>query len=181
MRLPPIDKPASWLGRLISLGMRRQLGKTVTPARVIYNRVPRMWNVSWALYRLQMQGLSLDPELALLVQTRAAMLNRCEFCEDMNKARAIQQKIGFQKFRDLDDAVSSPAFSEREKAALAFVEEATRNRAVPDAVFEELRKHFNEREIVEVTILNAVENFYNLLSIPLQIPSDGLQELAQRK
>ena len=77
MRIEPIDKPSSWLGRLMSFAMRRQLGKQITPSRVVYNRVPRMWNVSWALFRLEYQGFRISHELTLLIQTRAAMLNRC--------------------------------------------------------------------------------------------------------
>ena len=179
MRLDPIDKPSSSLGRLMSFAMRRQLGKTIMPARVIYNRVPRMWNVTWALLRLQLQGLRIDPSLRLLVQTRAGMLNRCEFCQDIAKAMAVQQRIGLEKFRDLDAFATSPAFSERERAALAFVDEATRHKTVNDATFENLRKHFDDREIVEITLMNALENFYNLLNIPLEIESDGLLEIAE--
>jgi alkylhydroperoxidase family enzyme len=181
MRLTPVDRPSSWLGRLLSFAIRRELGRTITPARVIYNRVPRMWNVSWALLRLQLRGLRLDPELRLLLQTRAAMLNRCEFCQDIAKALAVRQRIGLAKFRDLDAHATSPAFSERERAALAFVDEATRSREVSDATFEGLRKHFDEREIVEITIVNAVENFYNLLNVPLGIESDGLLALQQAR
>jgi alkylhydroperoxidase family enzyme len=175
MRLDPIDRPSSWLGRLMSFAMR----KTIMPARVIYNRVPRMWNVTWALLRLQLQGLRIEPSLRLLVQTRAGMLNRCEFCQDIAKAMAVRQKIGLEKFRDLDVFATSPAFSERERAALAFVDEATRHKTVSDAAFENLRKHFDDREIVEITLMNALENFYNLLNIPLEIESDGLLELAE--
>jgi alkylhydroperoxidase family enzyme len=181
MRLEPIDRPASFLGRLITFAMRWRLGKEITPARVIYNRVPRMWNVSWALLRLQMQGLRLDPELRCLVQLRAATLNRCEFCQDIAKALAVQQHIGLEKFRDLDRWETSSAFSDRERALLAFVDEATRQKTVSDAVFAELRKHYGEREVVEITVLNAIENFYNLLNIPLGIESDRLLEIAQAK
>ena len=181
MRLEPVDTPSSWLGRLLSFAMRRQLGKTIMPARVIYNRVPRMWNVTWALLRLQWTGLRIEPGLRLLVQTRAGMLNRCEFCQDIAKAMAVQQKLGLEKFRALDDWAASPAFSERERAALAFVDEATRHKTVSDATFETLRKHFDEREIVEITLMNALENFYNLLNIPLEIESDGLLDLAESR
>ena len=179
MRLDPIDRPSSWLGRLMSFAMRRQLGKTIMPARVIYNRVPRMWNVSWALLRLQLQGLRIEPSLRLLVQTRAGMLNRCEFCQDIAKAMVVRQKIGLEKFRDLDAFATSPAFSEAERAALAFVDEASRHKTVSDATFENLRKYFDDREIVEITLMNALENFYNLLNIPLEIESDGLLEIAE--
>ena len=181
MRLEPIDRPASLLGRLMSFAMRRRLGKAITPARVIYNRVPRMWNVSWALLRLQMQGLRLDPELRFLVQLRAAMLNRCEFCQDIAKAFAVQQRIGLARFRDLDGWQGSSVWSDRERAVLAFVDEATRHKTVSDATFAGLRKHFDEREIVEITVLNAIENFYNLLNLPLEIESDRLLEIAQSK
>jgi alkylhydroperoxidase family enzyme len=181
MRLAPVDRPSSWLGRLLSFAMRRQLGRTITPARVIYNRVPRMWNVSWALLRLQLQGLRLDPELRFLLQTRVAMLNGCEFCQDIAKAMAVRQRLGLARFRDLDAYATSPAFSERERAALAFVDEATRAREVGDATFEGLRKHFDEREIVEITIVNAIENFYNLLNVPLGIESDGLLALQEAR
>ena len=181
MRIEPIDKPSSWLGRLMSFAMHRQLGKQITPSRVVYNRVPRMWNVSWALFRLEYQGFRISHELTLLIQTRAAMLNRCEFCQDIAKAMAIQQKIGLEKFRDLEQYATSPAFDDREKAALAYVEEATRHKEVSDATFENLRKHFGEREICEITLANAIENFYNLINIPLEIPSDDLQALAEAR
>ncbi len=180
MRLAPVDRSPTWLARLLSFAMRRQLGKTIMPARVIYNRVPRMWNVTWALLRLQLQGLEIEPSLRLLVQARAGMLNRCAFCQDIAKAFAVQQKIGLEKFRDLDRIATSSAFSERERAALAYVEEATLHKTVSDATFENLRKHFDEREIVEITLMNALENFYNLLNLPLEIESDGLLEIAER-
>jgi alkylhydroperoxidase family enzyme len=40
---------------------------------------------------------------------------------------------------------------------------------VSDATFASLRKQFNDREIVEITWLNALENYYNLINIPLEI------------
>jgi len=33
----------------------------------------------------------------------------------------------------------------------------------------------------KITVLNAIENFYNLINIPLDIPSDGLLEIAQKR
>jgi alkylhydroperoxidase family enzyme len=76
---------------------------------------------------------------------------------------------------------STPLVSVRLSAALAYVEEATRHKRVSDATFEELRKHFDEREIVEITWLNAVENYYNLLNVPLEIDSDGFCAFAEAR
>jgi len=44
-----------------------------------------------------------------------------------------------------------------------------------------LRRHFNEREIVEITWLNALENYYNLINLPLEIESDGFCDIVQRR
>ncbi len=50
-----------------------------------------------------------------------------------------------------------------------------------DETFENLSRHFDEREIVEITWINAFENYYNLISIPLEIESDGLCSIAQSR
>ena len=75
----------------------------------------------------------------------------------------------------------SPLYTDRERAALAYVEEVTKTKNVSDETFDTLRKHFSEEEIVEITWLNAMENYYNLINRPLGIESDGLCVLAERK
>ena len=94
---------------------------------------------------------------------------------------AIRQRLGMEKFDALPDYRMSPLFSDRERAALAYVEEATRRKRVSDATFDALRKHFTEPEIVEITWLNAVHNYYNLINLPLGIESDGLCAIAERR
>ncbi len=44
---------------------------------------------------------------------------------------------------------------------------------------EKLQKHFNETEIVQILALNAFEQFYNAMTVPLEIESDGLEKLAE--
>ncbi|MDH3686187.1 MAG: carboxymuconolactone decarboxylase family protein [Myxococcales bacterium] len=180
-RLEPIDTPPSLLGKFMSFAQRRMLGKAITPSKVVYNRLPRMWNLSWALVNLEMRGYTLDEELGLLVHVRASLLNGCGFCADIAKARAVQQKLGMEKFAALGDWESSPLFDARERAVLAYVDEMQRTRDVCDETFEGLRKNFNEREIVEVVVANAIANFYNMLNVPLRIEDDGLQAIAERR
>lgn len=179
LRLDPIDRPPTLLARIAGVMMRRELGKVITPARVLYNRVPRMYNVSWQLVKLQREGLELEQDLRLLVQVWVAMVNRCTFCVDIAKAQAVEQHIPLEKFHALPEWRTNPLFSDRERAALAYADEATRHKKVEDATFDALRKHFNDREIVEITFLNALENFYNLLNLPLGIEDDGLCAIAE--
>jgi alkylhydroperoxidase family enzyme len=86
-----------------------------------------------------------------------------------------------EKLDALSEYATSPLFTSAERAALAYVEAVTRELHVKDAVFEELRRHFDEREIVEITWLTALESYYNRLAIPLGLESDGLCEIATQR
>jgi len=156
------------------------LGRPITPSQVIYNRVPAAWRITLAFQLFERFGAKLPQELLLLVTTHVAMLNGCAFCQDIKRAVAIRSKLGTKRFDALADWRNSALFSERERAALAYVEEATRSKLVSDATFAELRKHFDERGIAELTLANAIENFYNLLNLPLEVEADGLEALAAR-
>lgn len=179
MRLSPIERPPTLLGKLLTFATRRQLGRPITPSQVIYNRVPAAWRISLAFLRFELFGAKLSHELRLLVTTHVAMLNGCAFCQDIKRAFAIRQKLGTTKFDALPGWRTSDLFSARERAALGFAEEATVGKKVSDPTFAELRRHFDEREIAELVLSNAIENFYNLLNVPLQIEADGLEEMAR--
>ena len=100
---------------------------------------------------------------------------------DIAKAAAIQEHMTLEKFDALPGYRTSPLYTDRERAALAYVEQVTREKRAADAVFAELQRHFDEREIVEITWLNALENYYNLINLPLEIESDGLCAIAERR
>ena len=178
MRLEPIERPKGLLMKIAYWLSRRQLGAVMSPLKVVYARSPRIARAGFGLVRAMESGLSLDPELRLLLVAQSSLLNGCSFCADLHAAQAVQAKLGREKWADLARYRESPHFSERERAALAFTEQATRARHVDDATFEALRRHFDEVEIVEITWLNAVGNYFNLIAMPLGLESDGLAELA---
>jgi AhpD family alkylhydroperoxidase len=181
MRLAPIEKPRGLLMRVAYWLSRRQLGRVMSSLTVIYARSPAVaWPGVW-IARAMERGLSLEPELRLLVTTQSSLLNGCAFCADLHMAQAIQARIGLEKFKALRDFESSPLFSERERAVLAYTAEVTGRRSVSDATFDMLRKHCNEKEIVEITWLNAIGNFFNLMAVPLQLESDDFTALALRQ
>ena len=63
------------------------------------------------------------------------------------------------------------------ESELIRVENLVFSDATTDETFEALRAHFDEREIVELTWLVAVENYYNRMNRALGIGSDGLCEI----
>jgi 4-carboxymuconolactone decarboxylase len=60
-------------------------------------------------------------------------------------------------------------FSDNERAALAYADTMTRDIVVPDAVFDELKRHFNERQIVELTVLIGSYNMNARVLTALEI------------
>jgi alkylhydroperoxidase family enzyme len=180
MRLAPIASPPSLLGKLLDAAIRRTFGRPITPSQVVYNRVPAAWRISLVFQLFERFGAHLPSELRLLATTRVAQLNGCAFCQDIKRAMAIREKLGIAKFDALDDWRTSAVFSPRERAALAFVEEATLSKRVSDATFSDAQRWFDEREIAELVLLNAIENFYNGMNLALGIEaSDGLEAIAR--
>jgi alkylhydroperoxidase family enzyme len=64
----------------------------------------------------------------------------------------------------------TPFFSDRERAALARTEAATNvsETHMPDEVFAEVKKHFSEKEIVDLTLAVAMINLWNRVAISLR-------------
>jgi hypothetical protein len=61
----------------------------------------------------------------------------------------------------------TPFFSDRERAALAWTEAITlvSETHVADAVFEEVKKYFSEKEIIDLTIVATTINMWNRMAI----------------
>ncbi|HEY7677310.1 MAG TPA: hypothetical protein VIG69_09575 [Candidatus Methylomirabilis sp.] len=93
---------------------------------------------------------------------------------DINASRGMQEGAGEAKVRDIARFGESPHFTAREKAALEYAEQVTRASAeVSEALFEGIRRHFTEPEIVELTATIAVENFRSKFNAPLKIAAQG--------
>jgi alkylhydroperoxidase family enzyme len=75
----------------------------------------------------------------------------------------------------------SKLFSEAERAALEYAEAMTiTGRTVDDALFERVRRHYSEAQIVELTAAIAFENFRSKFNPPLGIEAQGFCPLPNR-
>ena len=171
--LPPIETSDDPQVQAIFASWMERYGQVSTVAKVIYARAPQLAELAAHINQVH-QTLSLEAELCLLVQMKASQLNGCAFCVDLTLARALQQSVGLERFAALDDYATSSAYTPREKAALAFAHEATQHRKVSAETWKQVRAQFSETEIIELTWLNAVENYFNLQSGILGIESDNL-------
>jgi alkylhydroperoxidase family enzyme len=158
----------------------RRFGKVITPLKVVTARVPKSMRLSYEIAKLLEHGFSLDEELQFLLHTHISMVNQCHFCIDIAEAEVLRRIGSLEKIKKLPRYREDLAFTPAERAALAYVEEVSRTKTASDATFEELRRHFSDQQIAELTVLNALENYYNLINRPLGIESDGLCALVTK-
>src|SRR3954470_14416612 len=131
---------------------------TAEPARIDYATVFPAGVEAMAALQLAVDSAGIEPLLLELVKMRASQINGCAYCLDMHSkdARALGETE--QRLYSLDAWAETPFYTDRERAALEWVESITRvsETHVPDEVFEKLKKHFNEKEIIDLTLVAAM-------------------------
>ena len=136
-----------------------------------------------AMYALEayLSQSSIEPKLKHLLKLRASQINGCAYCIDMHwkDARALGESE--QRLYGLDAWEESPYYTDRERAALAYVESVTRvaETHVPDGVFDRVRSHFSEQEVVDLTWLAAGINAWNRVAISMRSEAGSYQPQAQ--
>jgi AhpD family alkylhydroperoxidase len=131
-------------------------------------RLQLMPEVPRQLSALQRFGaVDLDPTIAHLVEMRASQINGCAFCLDMHWKDARAAGEDEARLYLLDAWPENPAYSARERAALALTEAATRLEpgGVPDAVWDEAAARFDPAELAALVCKIAAINAWNRLQV----------------
>jgi alkylhydroperoxidase family enzyme len=176
--LPPVEHPKSLFWKVGFFFMRRKFGKVMGPAGVWSARMPLAFTTYYGKVGKLDKKLGVPKQTALAIREQVATLNGCDFCMDATKWNALREAGGAERFADLHAYRTSPHFSDAERAALDYATEVTATKAVDDATFAELRRHWSEREICEIVWLVASEHLYNVNNLALRIGSDGLCAIA---
>jgi AhpD family alkylhydroperoxidase len=174
--LAPIETPDSLFARLLFSAMRKRYGLVPTAFRVLYARSPYLAFLSLVIVLGLTRFVRLERALCALVQVSVAMQNGCTFCTDLHLAEAVRARIGRERFRDLSEFESSPNFTAREKAALAYARALHESLHIPDQIWQRLGAQFSERERIDLVWICAVESYYNALALPLRVGSDHLAD-----
>jgi AhpD family alkylhydroperoxidase len=153
--------------------------KTMKPRLDYARNAPGIYDAMDALTRY-LDHCGLDPKLVWLVQLRASQLNGCAFCLDMHWKDLRAAGENEQRLYSLDAWRECPYYSERERAALAWAEAVTQvaDGQVPDAVFAEVKPHFTDKELCDLTCALSTINAWNRLSIAARIPPGTYQAAA---
>jgi AhpD family alkylhydroperoxidase len=109
----------------------------------------------------------LPPALLELVKIRASQINGCAYCLDMHTKDARAQGESEQRIYALSAWRETPFFTDKERAALAWTEAVTLVAAsqVSDDIYESLRRHFSEPEMVNLTAVIVAINGWNRFAV----------------
>lgn len=112
----------------------------------------------------------LDGRMRELAIIRVGILNRAEYVIKQHvPALAIEAGLTREHCDALVDWPNSALFDDRERAVLACTDAMTRDVRVSDAVHAALRRHFGEREIVELTVVIGMYNMHSRVLEALEI------------
>ena len=123
---------------------------------------PALANAWFDLNQAVRYGTEIDGRCRELAVIRVAILNDVEYViRAHGPAYALKEGLTPAQVAALFDWQLSNLFDDKQRALLAYTDAMTRAIDVPDAVFAEVRKHFSERQTVELTLLISA---YNMLT-----------------
>src|SRR5882762_8256625 len=113
----------------------------------------------------------LEESLIHLIKLRASQINGCAYCLDMHWKDLRATGETELRLYSLDAWRECPYYSDRERAALAWTEAVTlvARGQVPDSIYEDVRPHFSEKELADLTLALAAINAWNRLSIAARL------------
>ncbi|HRO81828.1 MAG TPA: carboxymuconolactone decarboxylase family protein [Alicycliphilus denitrificans] len=140
------------------------------------NASPKGFAAMLAL-ELHARASGLEHGLLELVKTRVSQLNGCAFCLDMHTKDARAAGESEQRLYLLPAWREAPCYTERERAALAWAEAVTllKDQQVPDDVYEQARRQFDEKALVDLTLAIVAINGWNRLSVSFRTEAGSYQ------
>ncbi len=118
-------------------------------------------------------GTTLEPLLVELVKIRASQINGCAFCLDMHTKDARDQGESEQRLYAVSTWREAPYYSARERAAIEWSEVITKISEYQnlDEIYDRVKAHFTDKEMVDLTLAIDAINSWNRLAIVFKSPA----------
>ena len=155
---------------------RRRYGKVMEPLRIFAHH-PKLLT-GYAVHELAAERSHRVPDrLKHLAELRAASISGCEWCCDFGSSIAGDKDVSEEDMRELPRYWQSGRFSELEKLVLDYATGMSRSPVdVSDELFNGLRRHLDEAQLVELTDIIALENYRARFNWALGIEDQGFSE-----
>jgi AhpD family alkylhydroperoxidase len=162
----PIARAAAWYSR-------RVYGKVPDPVLVTAHSPAILRGFlayEWELGRAK----SVDHRLRNLAEMKAAALVGCEYCMDIGSMVSLESGVTEAQLADLPRYRESAHFDARERLVLDYATAMAQTPVdVPTELVEELKRHFSEEQIVELTAAIAWETYRNRFNHALGLEPQG--------
>ncbi len=121
-----------------------------------------------------------------LVHLRASQINGCSVCVDMHPRFLKQHGETDERLMTVAAWRDAPYFTDAERAALALTESVTRlsdrSDPVPDDVWNEAARHYDERGLAALVLAIAVINTFNRINVSTrQVAGEWLKSAETKK
>jgi AhpD family alkylhydroperoxidase len=121
------------------------------------------------------QGAGIPPATSALIHLRASQINGCSVCTEMHARELKQTGASDERVFSVAAWRDAPYFTDAERAALALTEAATRIAdrpdPVPDEVWNEAARHYDERALASLIIEICTINAFNRINVTTRQPS----------
>jgi AhpD family alkylhydroperoxidase len=154
----------------------RELERGIEPLE-LYAHSPALFAAVRGFAAAGGQLTSLDKRTRALAQLKAATMTHCEFCIDVGSLISHYWGLTDEELLALANYRTSPLFSEVDKLVLDYAVGISRTPVeVPDAVFDQLKQHFSDTQLVELTHIIAGENMAGRFNVALGVGAAGFSE-----
>ncbi|MGH2458231.1 MAG: carboxymuconolactone decarboxylase family protein [Chloroflexota bacterium] len=154
----------------------RELERGIEPMELSAH-VPGLFAAMSAFGQASVYLTGIDERTRALAQLKAATMTQCEYCIDVGSLIARQWGLTDEELLALPNYRVSPLFSEVDKLVLDYAVGMSRTPVdVPDELFEALKKHFDDAQLVELTHVIARENMAGRFNVALGVGAAGFSE-----
>lgn len=167
-RVPLLGEEHTHLSTFIAR-VKKERGKLINLYRVLMNSpaVAEGWLDFNSIVRYK---TSLDAALREIIILRVSILNGAEYQARIHGAsHALHAGVTGEQITALADWQPSALFTPAQRAALAWTDAMTRDIEVPDALHDELKRHFNDQAVVEISVLAGAYNMHTRVARALRI------------
>lgn len=144
---------------------------TTTSLRIDYGKVAPGAVSGMYATNTYFDDCSINQSLRRLVELRVSQVNGCTYCIWLHARQAHDLGESEARIAAVADWRSTDCFDDAERAALNWIEAVTQiTEGTPaDALFDALRKYFDDRQIVELTAIAANMNALNRMAISFRL------------
>jgi AhpD family alkylhydroperoxidase len=136
------------------------------PRLNFYGQAPELTKALVALNKA-VDECGLEKSLLHLIKLRASQINGCSFCVEMHSREARVDGETEQRLYLVSAWKESPLFTDRERAAFAWVEAVTKiaDAGVSDELYEKALQHFSAEDLTKLTVATGMINIWNRLCV----------------